>query len=314
MTDSLKNMLKSVDWSKMVSGGDARNALVGSALGGLMLGGAGLMQDRDPEESRMAPVGDALMGALLGGAAGYGIPKGLALFRDSGGLAPDDDRIERGGTLGNIASGAGWGAGSGFAAMLAKDAPAATRAWLRLARNHADLLDERMAKLRPEIERFTQLRDRAAAAGRTSAVNAANSHIDRLTSRIRAERKNYWKGILRSLNPRNIVNEMPNEVIHPGIAADMAEQAAQTAQKAPVAHSGGWKARLASLVKPTRGDRYAFGQGRRFFGIGAKTDLTPWMKFLRRGKKYALLGALLGGGTAAARAAFSGGSRNNFSN
>ena len=58
-----------------------------------MMGGAGLMAERDPEESRLAPVGDALAGALLGGVAGYGIPKGLAMFRDAGSLAPDGDTL-----------------------------------------------------------------------------------------------------------------------------------------------------------------------------------------------------------------------------
>lgn len=94
MANSLKDLITSVDWSKMVSGNDVRNALIGSALGGLALGGAGLLQDRDPEESKLAPLGDALLGAVLGGVAGYGIPKGLALYRDAGSLAPDDDRLQ----------------------------------------------------------------------------------------------------------------------------------------------------------------------------------------------------------------------------
>lgn len=115
MANSLKDLVTSVDWKKMMSGSDARNALIGSALGGALLGGAGLMQKRDPEESRFAPVGDALMGALLGGVAGYGIPKGLALFRDSGGLAPDGDTLKTnylGWGLGGAAAGAGVFGGS----------------------------------------------------------------------------------------------------------------------------------------------------------------------------------------------------------
>lgn len=109
MANSLKDLVSSVDWSKMFSGQDARNALIGSALGGLMLGGAGMMAKRDPEESKYAPVGDALVGALLGGVAGYGIPKGLALFRDSGRLAPDDDRM----SYNNL----GWGLGGAAAGV-----------------------------------------------------------------------------------------------------------------------------------------------------------------------------------------------------
>ena len=89
----LKDILASVDWRKMMTGADVRNALIGSALGGLVLGGASYAADRDPEESHTAPVGDALTGALLGAVAGYGVPKGLALFRDSGSLAPDGDRL-----------------------------------------------------------------------------------------------------------------------------------------------------------------------------------------------------------------------------
>jgi len=94
MANSLKDMVNSVDWRKMLSDSDVRNAIIGTTLGGLVLGGAGLMQDRDPEESKFAPVGDALMGAVLGGVAGYGIPKGIALFRDAGGLAPDVDKLK----------------------------------------------------------------------------------------------------------------------------------------------------------------------------------------------------------------------------
>lgn len=110
MANSLKDMLSSVDWGKMLSSADTRNALVGSALGAALLGGAGLMQKRDPEESRFAPIGDALTGALLGGVAGYGLPKGLALFRNPGSLSPDGDTLKSnylGWGLGGAAAGAG---------------------------------------------------------------------------------------------------------------------------------------------------------------------------------------------------------------
>lgn len=94
MANSLTDLVKSIDWSKVMSGSDARNALIGSALGGAILGGAGIAQDRDPEESKLAPVGDALLGATLGGVAGYGIPKAVSLIRDSGALAPDNDQLK----------------------------------------------------------------------------------------------------------------------------------------------------------------------------------------------------------------------------
>lgn len=118
MTDTLKNLVTSVDWSKLMSRADTRNALVGSALGGLMLGGASMAQDRDPEESKLTPVGDALMGAVLGGVAGYGIPKGLAMFRDGGGhMAPDNDKLPTG--LYGYADSASKGAIGGLGLMAA---------------------------------------------------------------------------------------------------------------------------------------------------------------------------------------------------
>ena len=93
-SSGIKDMASSVDWGKIMSRSDARNALIGTALGALVVGGASMMRDKDPEESKYAPVGDALTGAALGGLAGYGIPKGIELFADSGSLAPDDDRLE----------------------------------------------------------------------------------------------------------------------------------------------------------------------------------------------------------------------------
>lgn len=107
MANSIKGMIDSVDWGKMLSGPDARNALIGTALGGALLGGASMMQERDPEESKFVPVRDALVGALLGGVAGYGIPKGLALFRDPGSLAPDNDVLK--------SNYLGWGVGGALA-------------------------------------------------------------------------------------------------------------------------------------------------------------------------------------------------------
>lgn len=157
MTDSLKKMLKSVDWSKMMSNGDARNALVGSALGGLMLGGASLMQDHDPEESKAAPVGDALMGALLGGAAGYGIPKGLALFRDSGTLAPDDDPLKPYSfSKGRYAAGAGIGGAAGAATATGFTLPAIRRALQDYKVQRAGEFASELAEHNEQIERIRQ--------------------------------------------------------------------------------------------------------------------------------------------------------------
>lgn len=87
----IPEQLRSYNWKALAQKKDVQNALIGSALGGLILGGSSLAQDRDPEESKLAPVGDALIGALAGGAAGYGIPKGLELFAHpgtGGGQAP----------------------------------------------------------------------------------------------------------------------------------------------------------------------------------------------------------------------------------
>lgn len=142
MTDSLKNLASSVDWSKMVSGADARNAVIGSALGGLLLGGAGLAAERDPEESKYAPVGDALTGALLGGVAGYAVPKGLELFRNSGTLAPDDDRLPASSTGAGAAALEGLGVGTAVGGGLAL--PAAWRA---------------LGKMRDDRDRFYAMPD-----------------------------------------------------------------------------------------------------------------------------------------------------------
>lgn len=88
MLQKLKDHINTVDWSKVMRRGDVQNAAIGSALGGLMLGGASLARDKDPEESKLTPVGDALVGALAGGVAGYGIPKGLSLFAN--GASPNE--------------------------------------------------------------------------------------------------------------------------------------------------------------------------------------------------------------------------------
>jgi len=127
---SLKDLVSSVDWGKIMENSDVRNAVIGSALGGLVLGGASLMRDRDPEESKFVPVGDALLGAALGGFAGYGIPKAVELFGDAGKLAPDNDRLEynypRNAVIGG-GIGVGLG-GAGIVTTLAREANALERA------------------------------------------------------------------------------------------------------------------------------------------------------------------------------------------
>lgn len=137
MTDTLGNLVGSIDWSKMMSSTDVRNAAVGAALGGLVLGGQSLMSERDPEESRFAPVKDALLGALLGGAAGYAIPKGLELFRHSGTLAPDDDRLQTGGAGSAALKGLGVGTAVGGAVI----APTALRTAGQMRTNYAKAMD-----------------------------------------------------------------------------------------------------------------------------------------------------------------------------
>lgn len=287
MTDSLKKMLKSVDWSKLVSSGDTRNALVGSALGGLMLGGASLMQDRDPEESKAAPVGDALMGALLGGAAGYGIPKGLAMFRDAGHMAPDDDQIRAGSSLaGNMATGAKWGAGAGAGLLAAKDTPAAFKAWRRLVHNNADIAMRNKPFYDEMISNLTRARQEAAAAGRDT------RQIDWILGRFKASqssaRHSFVKGLVRThLDPRTVVDvirEMPRESPAPAAAATEATGTLGKLVKALSGKSGFF----------THGSRYAEGPGRNLLGM--QRNYGPVMKLLRRYGKYGARGAAVGAG------------------
>ena len=160
MTDSLKNLASSVDWSKMVSGADARNAVIGSALGGLLLGGAGLAAERDPEESKYAPVSDALTGALLGGVAGYAVPKGFELFRNSGTLAPDDDRLPTGSTGAGKAELEGLGVGTAVGGGVV--APTVWRAFGKLNERYQNArhagLDAKFGGLRSLL--FAMTRDK----------------------------------------------------------------------------------------------------------------------------------------------------------
>lgn len=280
MTDSLKKMLGSVDWSKLVSHGDARNALVGSALGGLMLGGASLLQDRDPEESKAAPVGDALMGALLGGAAGYGIPKGLAMFRDAGHLAPDGDTLKpRSGLLGDAADGATWGAGLGIGAGLARDTPAYASAWKRLVNKAIDSHDVRLAATREQLQRYVQLHhDKVArGAGGTVGAQQVRKAIRELTQQIRRDIPvQRATGILGSLLPQNVIREMPNQA------------------EASPSIKWTWKGKEHGFDF-THGSKYNPGKGRGLLGIGRVREMGPvrqlLSRYLRRGRNGALLGA-----------------------
>lgn len=191
MPDTLKNLISSVDWSKLMASSDAKNALVGSVLGGLMLGGAGLAADRDPEESKYAPVGDALMGAVLGGAAGYGIPKGLALFRDSGSLAPDDDTLSDS-VLGNALSNGvrGYGVGAGIVGL------SAIPTYLRTRRR----IEERA-----QLRRGTN--ERAARINAASPTNIADLSSPDSSARSHA-RRIQLKAIAH--NQRGIANGVPS--------------------------------------------------------------------------------------------------------
>lgn len=286
MTDSLVNMLKSVDWSKLMSSGDAKNALIGSALGGTILGGASLAQDRDPEESKMAPVGDALVGAMLGGAAGYGIPKGLALFRDSGGLAPDGDRAQEPSLLRDMLSAGLSGGAAGVGTLAARDTPAAFLAWRRLVNRNADYNQSRMSQIRSRLAGYMKAREAMLAQGQGTAA------LDRVIARdVMAglrERRDFWKRFARlHLDPRtvlDVIREMPQQGATPAsVAADP-------------------KGRLGRLFSAlgakgpffTHGSEYRPGTVRTMLGFSKR--LGPVGKALLRYRNYGLGGAALGAG------------------
>lgn len=197
MANSIADMAKSVDWSKMLTNQDAKNALIGSALGGLLLGGASLMQKRDPEESRLAPVGDALMGAVLGGVAGYGIPKGLSLFADSGRLAPDSDQLSSGfGSWAKPVAGlAGIGAAAGAGRNLVAAVPGLLRAKWRLNEGADDVrvpTHQGYAEAYPKAQEEYQ-RARAAAQG-GGAAEAAKLNDARRNFTDARLREVAWRG------------------------------------------------------------------------------------------------------------------------
>ena len=280
MTETLKNMLKSVDWSKLVSSGDAKNALVGSALGGIMLGGASLAQDHDPEEGKSAPVGDALMGALLGGAAGYGIPKGLAMFRDAGHMAPDSDQLGPArGLVGDAMSAAAWGGGIGTGALAAQVAPAYVSAVKRLINGHIDSYGVAKRRVDKQIRAWSDKLNRLIAAGHgesPAAQDAAHKVITYLRLNQKLPRMK-WMGVLSSLLPNNAIREMPYQAEEPPSLKRL------------------FKGKGPSWTPFIDGRAYAPAYGRGAFGIGQVRPIGPVRQLfnhaLRRGAKGAGIGA-----------------------
>ena len=284
MTETLKNMLKSVDWSKLVSSGDAKNALVGSALGGIMLGGASLAQDHDPEEGKSAPVGDALMGALLGGAAGYGIPKGLAMFRDAGHMAPDSDQLGPArGLAGKTLSAAAWGGGIGTGALAAQVAPAYLSAAKRIINGSIDTYDAARtvssARLRDWVEEYKKL-IAAGKANSPQAMHAAGQVATHFMT-LRRIRRAMWMGILGASMPQKVIMEMPYQTAEPPSLRRL--------------FKGKGKGKGTRLTPFINGRSYAPAYGRGAFGIGSVRLMGPVGRLfnhaLRRGAKGAVIGA-----------------------
>ena len=280
MTETLKNMLKSVDWSKLVSSGDAKNALVGSALGGIMLGGASRGQDHDPGAGKSAPVGDALMGAILGGAAGYGIPKGLAMFRDAGHMAPDSEQLGPArGLVGDAMSAAAWGGGIGTGALAAQVAPAYVSAVKRLINGHIDSYGVAKRFGDKQIRVWSDKLNRLIAAGHgesPAAQDAAHKVIAYLQMNQQLPRQKRM-GILSSLLPHNAIREMPQQVTEPP--------------------SFRWQLKGKDHIWSPfiDGRAYAPAYGRGAFGIGQVRPMGPVRQLvnhvLRRGAKGAGIGA-----------------------
>ena len=280
MTETLKNMLKSVDWSKLVSSGDAKNALVGSALGGIMLGGASLAQDHDPEEGKSAPVGDALMGAILGGAAGYGIPKGLAMFRDAGHMAPDSDQLGPArGLVGNTLSAAKWGGGIGTGALALQTAPAYVSAVKRLINKNIDTYHiartYNSARFQDWVEQYRKLLAEGKA-NSPQAMHAADQAAAYFMELMRL-RRDKWMGILGAPLPHNAIREMPYQTAEPPSLRRL------------------FKGKGPSWTPFIDGRAYAPAYGRGAFGIGQVRPIGPVRQLvnhvLRRGAKGAGIGA-----------------------
>lgn len=327
MANSIADMAKSVDWSKMLTNQDAKNALIGSALGGLLLGGASLMQKRDPEESRLAPVGDALMGAVLGGVAGYGIPKGLSLFADSGRLAPDSDQLSSGfGSWAKPVAGlAGIGAAAGAGRNLVAAVPGLFRAKWRLNEGAEDVRAPThqgyaeaypkaqeeyqkaraaaqggggagAAKLNDARRNLTDARLREVAwrgKGESAGYNAEVARIKAMLSRgsVRAN-----EGVTAELkrrlallkNERYAALNGHRRIGNGGFGEILREMSHEPAFTPENKGSAGMLERLMSHFKGTNGSRYALKNWKG--GV-----LTPGMRLLRRTAGHGVAGALAGG-------------------
>lgn len=315
MANSIKGMIDSVDWGKMLSGPDARNALIGTALGGALLGGASMMQERDPEESKFVPVRDALVGALLGGVAGYGIPKGLALFRDPGSLAPDNDVLK--------SNYLGWGAGGALAG--AGTVGLSLHKTLDRAR---DRLRARAAEGLPELQRTTAFKFRNPGRGddivqlalRDNIVNGTPDDAVRIITRLRREK--YAAMLRRDKAAAKRAGELLSEAVkvrneatrgYQGFRDLMAEAARESVTDASKPRglimtllSKPWK-----RIKGVGGHSFSHGAHyapKATFGIwdniklpnkgflkGRRIPLSaPHARAVIRGGKYAAGGALLG--------------------
>ena len=305
MANSLTDLVKSVDWSKVMSGADARNALIGSALGGAVLGGMGLMQDRDPEESKFAPVGDALLGTVLGGVAGYGIPKAFALIRDSGALAPDNDQLKSN-YLGYGLGGAAAGAGA-FGVSLNKTLDRARVQLGRMARKNFDA-KQTMAQTREAMARLhgkskaviDSLADEASMWSRTPADAEAALAVHR-RGIVKALREGRWSDAKAGWERFKELSDLRKRAIrgYSGGLAGIRELLGQ-ASKQPINTTNRPMGLLRSLLTgrfrgpgsfATHGAHYVAKAP--WWTLGLKT-VGSGPRALARGGKYALGGAALG--------------------
>lgn len=303
MANSIKDLVGSVDWRKMLSSADTRNALIGSALGATLLGGAGLMQKRDPEESKLAPVGDALMGAVLGGVAGYGIPKGLSLFRDSGALAPDGDVLKSNylgaGTAGGLA-GAGLFGGSLYKTLSRNMDRLRTAAQAglpgRVDKVEAEL-DDALARHAPRAEvrriaeRLSMLRDDPYQAEHTLAGYRRRWLKAKLQGN-GAKAEHFAKRIKDLKGFRRINNRGFNGW------SDLMKRVAKEEPVAAASSGGKAQGFFRSLLSGSPGRPGAFSTHGGHYAskalLGVGPVITPRLRPLVRGGKYAAGGALLG--------------------